>query len=116
MIALEEASLHIQFFWRPTVTTVPLTASERRALAGRANDLACSVRIGRAGVSPGALAEVARALDRAPLIKVRLSAGDRTARATEADELARACAAQLVGTVGRYAILFREASGLTSST
>lgn len=83
-----------------------LTNTERRRLRAEAHHLKPVVQIGKEGLSSGIAAEVKRSLEAHELIKVRL-AGDRDERAGQARELAEAAGAELVGTIGAVAILYR---------
>lgn len=83
-----------------------LTSSERRRLRAEAHHLDPVVHVGRDGVSDGVLGEVNRSLEHHELIKVRL-AGDRDERSEEARRLAAGVGADLVGTIGSIAILYR---------
>ncbi len=72
--------------------------------------------MGEAGPSPALLAELDAALAAHGLLKVRLPALERAARAALTDHLCRESGAERVQTLGRVAVLFRpreegEASG-----
>jgi RNA-binding protein len=60
--------------------TLPLDASERKALKGLAHHLDPVVIIGDAGLSDSVLAEISRALAVHELIKIRVFGDDRAAR------------------------------------
>lgn len=84
-----------------------LTARERAALKARAHPLEPVVRLGHAGLSDAAAAQVDGALEAHELIKVKIGEGDRDARAALADELCARTGAALVQRVGRVLILWR---------
>lgn len=84
-----------------------LTGAQRKRLRGLAHGLEPAVRVGQRGLTGAVEREVDRALDRHELIKVKL-AGDRDERREQAEELARAAGARLVGTIGAVAILYRR--------
>lgn len=84
-----------------------LNNRQRSYLKGLAHALEPMVRVGRARLSEPLIAETARSLDSHELIKVRIEADQSTERKTLATELARNTSADLVGTIGKIAILFR---------
>lgn len=85
-----------------------LTSKQRQYLRGLAHALSPIVHIGRNGVSPAVVAETKRSLEAHELIKARIEADDPKERRTLADTLAKECDADLAGTVGKIAILYRE--------
>jgi RNA-binding protein len=84
-----------------------LSSAERKNLRGRAMALKPAVLVGRAGVSASVIASADAALAREGLIKVRIEAPDRAARAAALDQLATATGAAVCGQVGHTASLFR---------
>lgn len=83
-----------------------LTPKQRKYLKGLAHHLDPVVRIGQHGLTTGVATETGRALDSHELIKVRVDAeGDE--RKQLAAELAAQTAAEVVGIVGKIAIIFR---------
>ena len=84
-----------------------LTSKQRQFLRGLAHALAPVVRIGRGGASTAVVDETKRSLAAHELIKVRIDTDDATQRHTLAEELARACDAELAGSIGKLAILYR---------
>jgi RNA-binding protein len=82
-----------------------LTSKQRQYLRGLAHPLAPVVRVGKAGVTESVIAETKKSLHSHELIKVRIEADDRKA---VAETLATAADAQIAGTVGKVAILYRE--------
>jgi RNA-binding protein len=84
-----------------------LTSKQRQYLKGLAHSLPPIVRIGRGGASPAVVEETKRSLTAHELIKVRIDSEDSAQRRTLAEELARKCDAELAGTIGKLAILYR---------
>lgn len=85
-----------------------LTSKERAYLRGLAHSLEPVVRIGRGGVSDSVVAETVRALEAHELIKVRVDADEASERRAMADDLADRTGADLAGTVGKIAMLYRS--------
>lgn len=83
-----------------------LTGKQRRWLRGQAHSLEALIQVGKGGLSDGLLAQTKEVLARHELIKVRFGA-ERAERAEQAKALATAVDAELVGAIGRVAILFR---------
>lgn len=65
------------------------------------------VTVGDAGASPGMMAELEAALTAHELLKVRLPALERAARAALAEHLCAHNGAHLVQLIGRVAVLYR---------
>src|SRR5688500_13662412 len=84
-----------------------LTSRQRAHLRALAHDLAPVVTVGKAGPTDAVHREVDDALAARELIKVKLP-GDREERAALADEIERAGRAEIVGAIGRVAILWRR--------
>jgi RNA-binding protein len=84
-----------------------LTGKQRQFLRGLAHALEPVVRIGRAGASPAVIEETRRSLNAHELIKVRIDHDDSSQRKALAEELAKACDADVAGTIGKLAILYR---------
>jgi RNA-binding protein len=84
-----------------------LTGTQKKHLRGLAHGLEPMVRVGQKGLTEEVEREVDRTLARHELVKVKL-AGDRDERRRLAEELARGLEAELVGTIGTIAILFRR--------
>jgi len=84
-----------------------LTGKQRQFLRGLAHALEPVVRIGRAGASPAVIEETKRSLNAHELIKVRIDHDDSSERKALAEELAKACDADVAGTIGKLAILYR---------
>lgn len=89
-----------------------LSEKQRRYLRGLAHPLKPLIRVGNAGVTPGVVAETARALHDHELIKVRMAGVDREARNAGLEALARQAGASLVGRIGHVATLYRRRAEL----
>lgn len=84
-----------------------ITSKQRAFLKSLAHSLEPIVRVGRARISPEVVAETLRSLEAHELIKVRVDADEGHDRKALAAELAKEAGAELVGTVGKIAILYR---------
>jgi RNA-binding protein len=85
----------------------PLTSRQRAHLRKLAHHLDPVVHVGQRGLTEAVIAGVEETLAAHELIKVRL-AGDRERRSELTAEIARRTGANLAGTIGRIAILYRE--------
>ncbi|HKT41703.1 MAG TPA: ribosome assembly RNA-binding protein YhbY [Rhodanobacteraceae bacterium] len=85
-----------------------LTSSQIRYLRGLAHPLKPVLLMGGKGVTAGVLKELEQALDDHELIKVRLSGGDRDARAADLVRLVESSHAEAVQTIGHIAVLYRR--------
>jgi len=85
-----------------------LSGSDRRHLRSLAHALDPVVQIGAAGVTPGAIAALDRALTDHELVKVRI-ARERDERRAIADALADETRSALAGLIGHVAVLYRPA-------
>jgi RNA-binding protein len=84
-----------------------LTSKQRQYLRGLAHPLEPVVRVGRAGLSASVIEETKHSLNAHELIKVRIENDDSAERKSIAADLAAACTAELAGTIGKLAILYR---------
>ena len=84
-----------------------LTAKQRHFLKGLAHPLAPVVRVGKGRLTQGIVAETKRSLEAHELIKVRIESDEVAERRDIAERLAAETNAQLAGTVGKVAILYR---------
>jgi RNA-binding protein len=85
----------------------PLTAAQTRFLRGQAHGLKALLQVGGKGVTPSLLSEVGEALENHELIKVKIAADDREARASLVVELVNGTGAALVQRIGHTAVLYR---------
>ena len=90
-----------------TLADMPLASREKKSLRQIAHHLDSVVAVGDQGLSEGVLAETERALTDHELIKVKLAIGDRALRAAAAEQLAEACAAEIVQSIGKVVVLYR---------
>ena len=84
-----------------------LTGRQRKYLRGLAHSLDPLVHVGQKGLTEGVLAEADLALDHHELVKIKIAA-DREERQAVAAEIAERLGAELVGSIGTVAILFRR--------
>jgi RNA-binding protein len=86
----------------------PLTGSQKTRLRGLGQNLASSLKIGQAGVTPSVVAELDRLLAAHELVKVRFLGADRDQRATLVTELAARTQSCHAGSVGATALFYRS--------
>ena len=86
---------------------VSLTPRERVSLKGRAHALEPLVHVGQAGLTDAVVRETERALAAHELIKVKVGAADRVARAQVCEALCARTDAALVQNVGKVFVLWR---------
>jgi RNA-binding protein len=86
---------------------MPLTSKHRRYLKGLAHALEPVVRVGQRGVTPAVVEETKKSLEAHELIKIRVEGDDSGSRRTLAEALASATDAEIAGTIGKLAILYR---------
>ena len=84
-----------------------LTTKQRAYLKGLAHPLEPVVRIGRSRLTPEVIGETNRTLQAHELIKVRIDADEGSERKELAAELAREVGGELVGTIGKIAMIYR---------
>jgi RNA-binding protein len=84
-----------------------LTAKQRKFLKGLAHSLEPVVRVGKGRLTPAVIAETKRSLEAHELIKVRIESDDGDERRAIADQLARACEAEVAATIGKVAMIYR---------
>ncbi len=84
-----------------------LTAKQRQYLKGLAHPLSPVVRVGKGGLTPSLIAETKRSLEAHELIKVRIESDDAADRREAAAQLAAETGAELAGTIGKTAMLYR---------
>lgn len=89
------------------MTAISLTAAQTRFLRGQAHGLKAMLQVGGKGVTPALLAEVGQALEDHELIKVKVAAEDREARAELIDAIVEGTGAALVQRIGHTAVLYR---------
>ncbi|MEQ8660804.1 MAG: ribosome assembly RNA-binding protein YhbY [Gammaproteobacteria bacterium] len=85
-----------------------LTAVDKRKLRQSAHHLKPIVLVGQQGLSAAVLAEIERALFDHELIKIRFRGMGRELRTQEIARAAAALDAEVVGSVGGTAVLYRR--------
>ncbi|MEW6037400.1 MAG: ribosome assembly RNA-binding protein YhbY [Pseudomonadota bacterium] len=85
-----------------------MTPALRRQLRAKAHKLKPVVITGQAGITPGVLGEIDLALEHHELIKVRVNASDREARAEMTALICGESGAELVQSLGHVITLFRK--------
>jgi RNA-binding protein len=85
----------------------PLTGAQRKHLRGQAHALKPLVRIGKQGLTEGALHEIDAALDSHELIKVH-GTGSKEEKQELARRIEQETGAAAVGQIGHVIILYRE--------
>lgn len=83
-----------------------LTSSQRRYLRSLAHDLSPVILLGAKGATDAVVKELALALERHELVKVKLSGGDKDERQAQVDFLAAGTGAEEVQQIGHVAVLF----------
>jgi len=84
-----------------------LTGSQRKYLRGQAHSLKPLVRIGKQGLTEGALHEIDAALDSHELIKIH-APGSKEEKQELTRRIAEGTRAEAVGAIGHVIILYRE--------
>jgi RNA-binding protein len=89
-----------------------LTENQKKHLRRVGHALKPVVMIGQQGLTPGVVAETARALEDHELIKVRARVGDRGNRDAALQDLAGQTGAAVVQRIGNVGLLYKKNSGL----
>lgn len=89
------------------LTAPSLTNAQIRFLRGQAHGLKAMLQVGGKGVTPSLVMEVGQALEDHELIKVKVAAEDREARAGLIDQLAAEAGAAIVQRIGHTVVLYR---------
>jgi RNA-binding protein len=87
---------------------MPLDSKQRKQLKAAAHHLNPTVRIGQHGLTEGVVGETDHSLELHELIKVHVQHGDRHERAAIIAKLAEATRSELVSTIGKVGILYRQ--------
>lgn len=85
-----------------------LTEQQKRHLRGLGHTLKPVVILGNAGLTENVLAEIDQALTYHELIKVRVNAADREARAGIIEAICEHTKGQPIQTIGHILLLFRR--------
>jgi len=86
---------------------MPLKASQKKNLRGKAHHLKPLVTVADKGLSETVVAEIKRALNDHELIKVKLRS-DREKRKLWAQSIVELCDAELITTIGQVACYYRK--------
>jgi len=86
----------------------PLSSKHRAELRRRGQKLPVIVTVGQSGVTAGVGVALERALWDHELVKIRIATDDRDACQRAVERLAMDHRAEVVGRIGRTALLFRE--------
>ena len=87
---------------------MPLTEQQKKILRGLGHTLKPIILVGAGGLSQSLLEEFERSLEHHELMKVKVSAGDRTQRDAVIAALCQRGGAELVQRVGNVGLLFRR--------
>ena len=85
-----------------------LTKEKQRTLKAQAHSLKPVVLLGQKGLTPAVITEINAALDAHELIKVKVAAEEREDRQKMTQEIIEKTQADLVGSIGHIAILYRK--------
>ena len=88
---------------------VPLSATQRKALAAAANRLPARLTIAPGALSDAVIAHVQSAFGKSEILKVRVNSRDRDECELAGIELAEKIGAELVARVGHVVVLYRAA-------
>lgn len=86
---------------------MPLKASQKKNLRGKAHHLKPLVTVAGKGLSESVVAEIERALNDHELIKVKLR-GDRDQRSAWMQSIAEQCKAELIQSIGQVACFYKK--------
>ena len=86
-----------------------LSIQERKRLRQIGHALNPVVMIGGQGLTENVIEETTRALNDHELIKVKIGGEDREARAAVIEAIAEATGAEVVQTIGKIALLYKQA-------
>lgn len=89
-----------------------LNNNQRKFLRKKGQQLKPVVWIGQAGLSTAVTAELELALEHHELVKVKVAAGERSARDEIITRMCEQSGAELVQRIGHMALLYRPASDL----
>lgn len=85
-----------------------LNERQKRQLRGLGHKLKPVVMIGQAGLTDNVLAEIEQALSHHELIKVRINAADRAARAAMIQQISSHTGGLVIQCIGHILLLFRR--------
>lgn len=85
-----------------------MNSDQKRTLKQRCHDLKPVVWVGQNGLTDNVLSEVNQALDAHELIKIKISSGDKSSKATIAQEICSKMKAELIQGIGSMYSFYRE--------
>lgn len=86
----------------------PLTGKQRRFLRALAHELEPVVQIGQAGVTPGVLAEIGRALETHELVKIRVGKESPVGPDEAVEPIETETRSQVAQVIGRTLVVYRR--------
>lgn len=87
-----------------------LTNQQKKTLKSLAHALNPTVIVGNKGLSDGLLEEAAHTIEHHELIKVKIQSDDREERQALAQDMSQRLQAELIQTLGKTAVLFKQRS------
>ncbi len=84
-----------------------LTTKQKQVLRGLAHSLKPVIIIGNAGLTESVIEEIKLTIDHHELIKVKISAGDRTVREKIIADVSTKCQCQHVQSIGRIGVFYK---------
>jgi RNA-binding protein len=89
-----------------------LSEKQKKHLRRLAHPMSPIVMLGNAGLTPGVVQELDRALNDHELVKVSARVGERTARDAALDDLATQTSSQIVQRIGNVGVFYRRSKAL----
>jgi RNA-binding protein len=89
-----------------------LTEKQKKNLRRLAHALNPIVMLGNAGLTPGVVKELDRALTDHELVKVSARVGERSVRDAALDDLAKQTSSELVQRIGNVGVFYRRSAEL----
>jgi len=106
--AMNRYFFSVYSYWVATMRAMNLSESQKKFLRGLGHQLKPVIMVGDAGLSDGVLKEFASTIEHHELIKVRIRAGDRSARDEIIKNLCDKGSSSLVARIGNVALLYRR--------
>jgi RNA-binding protein len=89
-----------------------LSEKQKKHLRRLAHPMSPIVMLGNAGLTPGVVQELDRALNDHELVKVSARVGDRVARDAALDDLAKQTSSDIVQRIGNVGVFYRRSKEL----
>jgi RNA-binding protein len=89
-----------------------LTEKQKKYLRRLGHPLSSIVMLGNAGLTPGVVKELDRALTDHELVKVSARVGERSARDAALNDLARQTSSEIVQRIGNVGVFYRRSAQL----